>query len=160
VDEAPVRPHLLTSTPRDISRTFPVKTEEVAVERVVGIGRVSLKARDPKALAAWHHNHLGVAVEAGPTHGVLISSGAGEMTVWSIFPADTAYFGPGPATSMVNYRVKDLDAVLAQLRAAGAQVEDKVEPTITAASAGRPTGGQPVRAVGPEVVGSALPTVR
>ena len=49
------------------------------------------------------------------------------MPVWSTFPADTPYFGPGPATSMVNYRVKDLDAILAQLRAVGAQVEDKVE---------------------------------
>ena len=41
--------------------------------------------------------------------------------------ADTPYFGPGPAAFMVNYRVRDLDAMLAQLRAAGAQVEDRVE---------------------------------
>ena len=43
------------------------------------------------------------------------------------FPADTAYFGPGPAPFMVNYRVRDLDAMLAQLRAAGVQVDDRVE---------------------------------
>ena len=58
---------------------------------------------------------------------MLTSAGAGEMTVWSTFPADTAKFGPGPATFMVNYRVKNLDAMLAQLRAAGATVEEKVE---------------------------------
>ena len=97
------------------------------MERVVGIGGVFLKARDPKALAAWYREHLGVPVDPGQTYGALTSSGPGEMTVWSTFPADTQYFGPGPATFMVNYRVKDLDAMLAQLRAAGAQVEDKVE---------------------------------
>lgn len=97
------------------------------MERVTGIGGVFLKARDPKALAAWYRDHLGVPLEPGQTHGMLTSSGPGEMTVWSTFPADTQYFGTGPAAFMVNYRVKDLNAMLAQLRAAGAQVEDKVE---------------------------------
>ena len=97
------------------------------MERVLGIGGVFLKARDPKALAAWYRDHLGVPVEAGQTYGSLTSSGAGEMTVWSTFPADTQYFGPGPQGFMINYRVKDLDTMLAQLRAAGAQVEDKIE---------------------------------
>ena len=94
---------------------------------MLGIGGVFLKARDPRALADWYREHLGVSVESGKTHGVMISAGAGEMTVWSTFPADTAYFGSGPATFMVNYRVKNLDAMLAQLRAAGAKVEEKVE---------------------------------
>ena len=97
------------------------------MEKVLGIGGVFLKARDPKALANWYCEHLGISIESGQTHGMMISAGAGEMTVWSTFPADTAYFGPGPATFMVNYRVKNLDAMLAQLRAAGAKVEEKVE---------------------------------
>ena len=97
------------------------------MERVVGIGGVFLKARDPKGLANWYREHLGVGVEPGQTHGMMVSSGPGEMTVWSTVPADTQYFGPGPATGMVNYRVKNLDAMLAQLRAAGAQVDEKVE---------------------------------
>lgn len=97
------------------------------MEKVLGIGGVFLKARDPKALADWYREHLGILVESGQTYGVMTSAGAGEMTVWSTFPADTAYFGPGPATFMVNYRVKNLDVMLAQLRAAGAKVEEKVE---------------------------------
>jgi predicted enzyme related to lactoylglutathione lyase len=97
------------------------------MERVVGIGGVFLKAHDPKGLANWYREHLGVGIEPGQTHGVLVSSGPGEMTVWSAYPADTHYFGPGPATGMVNYRVQNLDAMLAQLRAAGARVEEKVE---------------------------------
>ena len=97
------------------------------MERVVGIGGVFLKARDPKALAAWYREHLGVPVEAGQTYATLTSAAPGEATVWSAFPSDTAYFGPGTSPFMVNYRVRDLDAMLAQLRAAGAVVEDKVE---------------------------------
>jgi predicted enzyme related to lactoylglutathione lyase len=97
------------------------------MERVVGIGGVFFKCRDPKALAAWYREHLGVPVEAGQTHAPFNSSAAGESTVWSTFPADTKYFGAGPASLMINYRVKNLDAMLAQLRAAGASVEDRVE---------------------------------
>ncbi|MCB9846882.1 MAG: VOC family protein [Phycisphaeraceae bacterium] len=97
------------------------------MEKVLGIGGVFLKARDPKALAAWYQKNLGVPIDEGQTYGTLLSAGAGEHTVWSTFPEDTAYFGSGPATSMFNYRVRDLDAMLAQLRAAGARVDDKIE---------------------------------
>jgi len=97
------------------------------MERVLGIGGVFFKARDPKALAAWYRENLGILVEPGQTYCSLTSGGAGEQTVWATFPADTEYFGPGPATLMIDYRVRDLDAMLAQLRAAGAQVEERVE---------------------------------
>jgi predicted enzyme related to lactoylglutathione lyase len=96
------------------------------MEQVLGIGGVFFKARDPAALAEWYRRHLGVPVEPGQTHGRIFSGAAGETTVWSTFPADSDYFGPGPAAFMVNYRVRDLDAMLAQLRAAGARVEERI----------------------------------
>ena len=97
------------------------------MERVTGIGGVFFKARDPKALATWYHDHLGVPVDSGQTYGAFSSEAAGEQTVWSTFPADTNYFGHGPASLMVNYRVRNLDAMLVQLRAARVPVEEKVE---------------------------------
>ncbi|HEV3415685.1 MAG TPA: VOC family protein [Pirellulales bacterium] len=97
------------------------------MERIIGVGGVFFKARDPQALADWYREHLGVPVEVGQPYGTLESGAAGEQTVWSTFPADTKYFGPGPAAFMLNYRVRDLDAMLAQLRAAGVPVEDRVE---------------------------------
>lgn len=97
------------------------------MERVRGVGGVFFKARDPKALAAWYREHLGIPVDEGQTYGAFASAGGGEQTVWSTFPANTAYFGPGGAGWMVNYRVADLDAMLAQLRAAGAEVDERVE---------------------------------
>ena len=97
------------------------------MERVVGIGGVFFKARDPKMLAAWYREHLGLPVELGQTFGPFRSQGAGEETVWSTFPADSQYFGSGNASCMINYRVADLDAMLAQLRDAGAMVDDRVD---------------------------------
>src|SRR6187402_55286 len=97
------------------------------MEQVLGIGGLFFKARDPKALAAWYREHLGVPVEVEQTYGTLKSTTVDEATVWATFPQDTKYFGSGSATAMVNYRVRDLDAMLAQLRAAGAVVDEKVE---------------------------------
>lgn len=97
------------------------------MERVTGIGGIFLKAKDPQALAAWYREHLGIPLESGETYATLASAGAGEMTVWSTFPADTEYFAPSAAPFMVNYRVGNLDAMLEQLRAAGAQVDERVE---------------------------------
>ncbi len=96
------------------------------MEKVLGIGGVFFKARDPKALAAWYRDHLGLSVESGQTY-TLLTAAAGDKTVWSTFPADTTYFGSGPSSFMVNYRVRNLDAMLTQLRKAGAQVEDRIE---------------------------------
>src|SRR2546422_11361861 len=110
----------LAAGPASESNRSAARGKGVRMERVLGIGGVFFKARAPKALAAWYREHLGVPVEEGQTYGALASGAAGEQTVWSTFPTDTAYFGPGPAPFMVNYRVRDLDAMLAQLRSAGA----------------------------------------
>jgi len=97
------------------------------MERVVGIGGVFFKARNPVGLAAWYREHLGIGVEDGQTFATLVSRAAEEPTVWSAFPGNTDYFGPGGQALMINYRVKDLDAILTQLRAAGAKVEERIE---------------------------------
>ena len=96
------------------------------MERITGIGGVFLRAKDPDALVAWYRDNLGIEPEAGGPYATLRSSGS-ETTVWSLFPADTDYFGRRDQQAMINYRVADLDAMLAQLRAAGAKVDDAIE---------------------------------
>ncbi len=95
------------------------------MERVRGIGGVFFRARDPEALRAWYAEHLGVPVEEHVA--AVFRAREGDETVWfaTSFPAD--YFGSGPLGVMVNYRVDDLDAMLAQLRAAGVEVLDRTE---------------------------------
>ncbi|HUA99822.1 MAG TPA: VOC family protein [Terracidiphilus sp.] len=94
--------------------------------RAVGVGGVFLKAQAPGALAAWYAAHLGIPLQEG---GTLAFSGpeADGMTVFAHFPMDTEYFGGGPQQAMVNFRVDDLEGLLAQLEAAGVRVDPKRE---------------------------------
>ena len=101
------------------------------MERVTGIGGIFFKAKDPKALGEWYARHLGIAVEEWGGTPFRWGEGAPDapsgITVWSPFKADTTYFEPSTASFMINYRVRDLDAMRAQLLEAGVQVDDKVE---------------------------------
>jgi predicted enzyme related to lactoylglutathione lyase len=92
------------------------------MEKVDGVGGVFFRARDPAALLAWYREHLGVEPEPD-YHGTTFADGP---TVWALFPAETDYFGPSGQSLMVDYRVRDLDAMLAQLRAAGVQVDELI----------------------------------
>jgi predicted enzyme related to lactoylglutathione lyase len=94
------------------------------VERVLGIGGVFLRASDPDALRAWYETHLGIPLEQWG--GTVFTANAGDHTVWSIFAGDTDYW-PASKQGMLNYRVRDLDAMLAQLREAGVEVDDNVQ---------------------------------
>jgi predicted enzyme related to lactoylglutathione lyase len=93
------------------------------MERVAGIGGVFLRARDPQALAAWYERHLGLPREAGQPYAVFTESR--DAHVWSAFAEDTGYW-PAEKQAMVNFVVRDLDAMLAQLRSSGVDVEDAI----------------------------------
>lgn len=94
------------------------------MEQVTGIGGVFFRAASPSALHEWYTKHLGVP--AGQ-YGAVFEAGDVGATVWNPFPADTTYFGPSGQALMINYRVRDLDAMLDQLRAGGVEVLDNVE---------------------------------
>lgn len=94
-------------------------------EKVTGIGGLFFRAHDPKSLAQWYAQHLGITMtpesygepgwqqEAGPT-------------IFAPFPEKTGYFGDASKAWMVNFRVRHLDRLVAQLTAAG--IEVKVDP--------------------------------
>jgi len=97
------------------------------LKRVTGFGGVFFKARDPERLYRWYAKHLGVRRK--PKEGGVTflwrdaQTGARGMTVWALFPHDTTYFDPSSAPFMLNYRVHDLDGLLAALRKAGVKIE-------------------------------------
>ncbi|MGB6691749.1 MAG: VOC family protein [Terracidiphilus sp.] len=95
--------------------------------KAVGMGGVFLKARDPMALTAWYADHFGIMRGEDPTSMVFDGPESMGMTVFAHFPDDTKYFGDGPQRSMINLRVDDLDALLAQLTAAGVRIDPKRE---------------------------------
>jgi predicted enzyme related to lactoylglutathione lyase len=93
---------------------------------VVGIGGVFIRARDPAALARWYTDRLGIETMVIGEHEDVWRPEGGP-TVFSPFPDDTDYFGRPDQQVMLNFRVRDLDAMLAQLRAAGADVVERSE---------------------------------
>jgi predicted enzyme related to lactoylglutathione lyase len=97
-------------------------------ERVLGIGGVFFRSQHPEELTRWYEEHLGVDPDPDFTGKTFVADG-GDQTVWALFPADTSYFGPNGKQLMVNYRVRDLDAMLAKLRAGGVEVDERVEDT-------------------------------
>jgi predicted enzyme related to lactoylglutathione lyase len=101
------------------------------MERVTGLGGVFFKADDPEKLYGWYAKHLGIKGKPGEG-GVFPWRHADDpqkpgMTVWSIFRRDTKYFGSSMSDVMLNYRVANLDDLLAALRAEGVWIDEKRE---------------------------------
>jgi len=99
------------------------------MKRVTGIGGIFFKATDPAGLARWYREHLGVPVDEDASHALFHwreDRGGDGLTVWSLFDRADGYFR-SDAPFMVNYRVDDLDALLAALRAEGVVVDERVD---------------------------------
>ncbi|HEY9027495.1 MAG TPA: VOC family protein [Burkholderiaceae bacterium] len=95
---------------------------------VTGIGGVFFKAKDPKALAAWYRDVLGMPVQ--PWGGAALrhdAPGHPPAAAWSAFAASTSYFAPSTGDFMVNYAVDDLDALLKRLHEKGVAVVKQVD---------------------------------
>lgn len=90
--------------------------------KAVGIGGLFYRAEDPQVLAQWYETHLGVSdmskavwqQQEGPT-------------IFAPYPKATDYWGPREQKWMINFRVDDLDGLIAELREAGVQVETREE---------------------------------
>jgi len=99
------------------------------MKRVTGIGGIFFKSSDPKRLSAWYRDHLGLDVS--DWGGAIFQWGGPEsspgMTIWSPFAHDTNKMAPSAASFMINFRVADLDALLAALRTENCNVLDKTE---------------------------------
>jgi predicted enzyme related to lactoylglutathione lyase len=94
--------------------------------RVTGIGGVFLKCQgDSTALAAWYQKHLGMPLEVWGGAILRWPDDKAEdqgLTVWNLANKDSQWFSPSESSFMINYRVDDLDELLAQLQAAGVAV--------------------------------------
>lgn len=101
------------------------------MKRVTGLGGVFFRAQQPSALYEWYEKHLGIRREADGSGAMFHwrdaeNPAVAGITIWSIFPDSTKYFGSNKAF-MMNFRVENLDELLKLLRAEGVQVDEKVE---------------------------------
>ena len=93
--------------------------------RITGVGGVFFKARDHDELCAWYRERLGVPLEPEGWHP--FEWALPGSTTFAVFSPETSYLGDGEF--MINFRVDDLDVLLARLRAECITVDDRVEET-------------------------------
>src|ERR1044072_4145454 len=94
-----------------------------AMEKITGIGGFFFRAQNHKALADWYNRHLGINLVPQGPDGEPWRQEAG-VTAFSPFKADSTYFGDPAKNWMLNFRVRDLDAMIAQLKAAKIEVSE------------------------------------
>jgi glyoxylase I family protein len=92
------------------------------MHRVTGIGGIFFRAKDPDGLAQWYFENLGVKLVPADYETPSWEQEAGP-TVFAPFEMESDYFGDRSKNWMINFRVKDLDGMAAQLRERGIQVE-------------------------------------
>jgi catechol 2,3-dioxygenase-like lactoylglutathione lyase family enzyme len=105
------------------AETAGTKGADMSVGHITGIGGLFFKSKDPKALAAWYRDVLGLKVEAWG--GAMLSydaPGHPAVAVWSAFPETTDYMAPSTREYMVNFAVDDLDAIIAKLESKGVKI--------------------------------------
>jgi len=98
---------------------------------VTGIGGVFIKAKDPESLAKWYDQHLGVGFgDNSWTEFKWInphSETTPGSTSLSFFKEDSKYFDPSTTRCMINFRVKDIDSLISNLKAAGVWVAENTD---------------------------------
>jgi glyoxylase I family protein len=91
------------------------------MEKVTGIGELFFRSQNPESLARWYYERLGVTMTPTSYDDLPWQQQAGP-TAFAPFPLQTEYFGDASRAWMVEFRVSNLEAMVAQLRAAGVAV--------------------------------------
>jgi glyoxylase I family protein len=91
------------------------------MEKVLGIGGFFFRANDPEALTRWYEQHLGITPPP-PDYNTQPWRQEAGITIFSAFPKATDAFGKPEQQWMINFRVRNLDAMVEQLRQAGVDV--------------------------------------
>ncbi len=97
------------------------------MKRVTGIGGIFIKAKDPQVMYAWYQRHLGFAAFLPEHHSIDFpwkdaETGEEGHTYWSLFKAEQRLLRSQQGPVMINYRVADMDAVIAALQSEGIEI--------------------------------------
>ena len=85
---------------------------------VTGVGGVFVKSKDPKALAQWYRDVLGLDVKSwGGAALPFDAPGHPPKVSWTAFPDSSDYMSPSTRDFMINFAVDDMDAILARVTA-------------------------------------------
>nr|WP_321355686.1 VOC family protein [uncultured Draconibacterium sp.] len=100
------------------------------MKKVTGIGGIFFKTKDPGKMKDWYGKNLGLTTnEYGSVFEFRKSEAPNEKaySVWSPFKADTDYFEPSEKEFIINYRVENIEKLVANLKEAGVTICDEIE---------------------------------
>jgi len=101
-----------------------------SIKKVTGIGGIFFKCKDPKKMREWYQAHLGLNTNK---YGAVFEWHQGAdstqkgFTQWSPFNEKTKYFEPSTKDFMINYRVDNMEALVAELKKNGVTIVDTIE---------------------------------
>ena len=113
----------MAAVPIDASVPAAVAPAPTGTGRITGLGGVFIKSPDPRSLALWYRDVLGIKLE--PWGGAMLrydAPGHPSEVVWNAFSATSGYFAPSTKDFMLNFAVDDLDAFIARLKAKGVPI--------------------------------------
>ncbi|MBS1537617.1 MAG: VOC family protein [Bacteroidetes bacterium] len=99
-------------------------------KRVTSIGGIFFKCKDPNTIKQWYSKYLGLDTDSYGTNFEWRQSDEPAkkgFTQWSPFSESTTYFEPSSREFMINYRVENLDWLVAQLKDEGVTICDEIE---------------------------------
>ncbi|SEM74206.1 VOC family protein [Chryseobacterium taichungense] len=99
------------------------------MKKVTGIGGVFFKCKDPNAVNEWYKTHLGFDTTPYGTSFEWLEKDTGNtgVTQWNPFPESSTYFNPSEKDFMINYRVDNLESLVAELKEQGVSIVDEIE---------------------------------
>jgi predicted enzyme related to lactoylglutathione lyase len=93
------------------------------VGHVTGVGGIFVTSKDPKALAIWYRDILGIHIEQwGGAALHYDAAGHPPSVIWSAFPTDSDYLAPSTREFMIDFAVDDLDAMVDRLQKKGVSI--------------------------------------
>lgn len=100
------------------------------MQYITGIGGIFFKSQDPEAIKAWYRQHFGLPTDQWGHLFAFHPLGEPDKKAylqWSAMSADTDYYEPGRQEFMINYRVRDLEKLIEQLREQGVTVVGDIQ---------------------------------
>lgn len=106
------------------------QSKQLVMKRVTSIGGVFFKCKDPNAMKQWYRQHLGLQTDQYGTNFEWrqgSDSTKKGFTQWSPFQEKSNYFAPSAKDFMINYRVEDLEWLVAELKKEGVKIVDEIQ---------------------------------
>lgn len=114
------------------------------METVLGIGGFFFGAKNPEKLGRWYKKHFGVGM-APSQYKQPPWRQSGGMTVFGPLPMDNEQFGGASKTWIINFRVRNMEAMVAQLQKGGVKVEDGGDYSIGRFASLKDPEGNPIQ---------------